>query len=159
MVEELLYVIDEKKMCVSFWPSGSPGTPRSSGRSSQRSWCRFARQEPANIGWMIWHTKEDNIINLGLILDLHILGCQQLHINPLQQSGRDDIPYECIQEEESEIHDIHDHQRKCNLVPTKSIPEKSIHAALDLHADHHLNQVAEWEHEIEIWFREFTTKD
>ena len=33
---------------------------------------------------------------------------------------------------------------------TKSIPEKSIHAALDLYADHHLNQVAEQEREIEI---------
>lgn len=121
--------------------------------------------------------------DLGLVLHLH-LGCRkQLGIYPLwkacvnvlprcpdrqaeskgatnaEDDDPDDVPEICVEEEEDEVHDIHDSQRERDMVRTEFISKQSIVASLDLHAGHYRNGATERGRQEKVGFDEFTAKD
>ena len=79
---------------------------------------------------------------LGFILHFHIGGGKKLGVNPFREANvnilprrpnretqgertrntedriPDDPPQECVQEEEYEVHDVHDRERERRLIPT-----------------------------------------
>ena len=123
------------------------------------------------------------MLYLGLVLNLHISRSQQLGVDPLGQThvdilprrpnGQskaerpgnaehripDDPPQEGIQEEEHEIHDVHDRERERSLVPAKCVAEVLVVAAVDLHTDHDLDRVLERQREEEVRLRELAAED
>ena len=54
-----------------------------------------------------------------------------------------DVPQESVEEEEDQVHDKHDGQRKRCLIPAKRTAEHLVAAVLNLHSDHHLDGITE----------------
>lgn len=121
--------------------------------------------------------------DLGLVLDFHVAGSDNLGVDSLGQSGKDvfpwcpdthskrerssnrkdrvpnDIPQECVEEEEREVHDVHDGQGEGGLVGAEGVSKVSVGTVLDLHADHDSNRVSEREGQEEVGFGEFTSEN
>lgn len=70
-----------------------------------------------------------------------------------------DVPQERVEEEQREVHDIHQRQRKRRLIDTQRIPEVLVGAILDSHAHHHKNRVLETERQEEITLRKLAAKN
>ena len=62
----------------------------------------------------------------------------------------DDVPQERIQEEQTEIHEIHQRQRERSLVFAECRPKDLIRAVLDTHPHHDEDRVLEREREEEV---------
>jgi hypothetical protein len=121
--------------------------------------------------------------DLGLVLDLHLGRRQQFRIYPLWKTGvnvlprspdrqterkgaanaeyddPDDVPEVRVEEEEDEVHDIHDSECERDMVRAKLVAKQPIVASLDPHAGHDRNGAAERGREEKVGFDEFTAKD
>ena len=104
---------------------------------------------------------------LGFVLDLHLPGRQKLRVNPLGQPGIDILPWRpnrqakgersayaehhipnnvpqiCVQEEQDQVHDIHNRERERYLVGTKCIAEELVATPLHFSPRHHSNRATE----------------
>jgi hypothetical protein len=113
---------------------------------------------------------------LGLVLDFHVSSSEQLGVNPLGQSHEDvlpwspdthtqskrstdredgvpdNVPQKGVQEEQTEVHNEHECQRKCCLVPAQCIAKDLVVTVLDLHAGHHLDRITERQRQEEVRF-------
>ena len=125
----------------------------------------------------------DEAMYLGLVLDLHICGGEQLGVDTLRQARKNvyprgpdrqaeckgpsdtedgipnHIPQERIKEKEREIHEVHDGESECGLVGAQSGPEDRISTSLDDHTDHGKNGVAEGQCEEEVGFGKLATEN
>ena len=105
--------------------------------------------------------------HLWLVLGLHVRRSQDLRVYALREAGVDvlpgrpnrktkgegtrdaehrvpnDPPQESIEEEEDEIHEIHNCEGKCGLISTECITKELVVASSDLHVDHDPNRVTE----------------
>ena len=121
--------------------------------------------------------------NLGFVLGLQIRRREEFGVDPLRQPGinlapwcpngkaevegpcvgEDDVPndppQEGIQEEEDEIHQIHDGQGESNLVSAENVTEVLVVTGVNLHAYHDIDGFSEGEGQEPIGFGELTTKD
>ncbi len=120
---------------------------------------------------------------LRLILYFHVSVRQKFRVNALWQASEDilpgrpygktncegppnaddrvpdDIPKEGIEEEQRQIHKIHDSQRERSMVPAKRVAEESIVAALNFHSHHDTNWITERRSQEEVGLDEFAGED
>lgn len=121
--------------------------------------------------------------DLGLVLDFHVVGGQELGVDSLGQPHEDvfprrpnahaegkrpsdtedrvpdDVPEESVQEEEDEIHDEHDRERKRGLVAAETGTKRLVVAVLHLHTDHDPNGITERQGQEEVTLGELETEN
>jgi len=122
-------------------------------------------------------------MNLGFVFDLHLSGGEQLGVHAFWHPGKDilprgpnrqteserptdtehhkpdDIPKVCVQEEEDQIHDIHDRQGKRHLVPTEGVTEEFVVATFDVCPGHDSDRRTEGRRQEEVRLHVLTTED
>ena len=134
------------------------------------------------------HRNDDSVPDLGdqhlgFILDLHLGRSQYLGIYPLGQPGvyilpgrpngetkgkgasdakdddPDDVPEIGVEKEEDEVHDVHDGERKGDVVGAEGGTKEAIAATLDGHSSHDGDGTTKGGGEKKVGFDEFTAKD
>ena len=112
--------------------------------------------------------------DLGLVFDLHLSSGEQLSVHAFRHAGvdilprgpnrqaeserptdtedhePDDIPKVRVQEEEDQIHDIHDRQGKRHVVPAKGVTEDLVVASFNVRLGHDGNWCAEGRRQEEV---------
>jgi hypothetical protein len=120
---------------------------------------------------------------LGLVLDLHLCGREELGVDPLWQTsvhllprrpdgdahveraanGEDDVPDDVpevgVEEEHDQVHDVHDPERELDLVLADHVPEHWVRAVEHLRARHDRDSRGERGREEEVRLRELEAKD
>ena len=120
---------------------------------------------------------------LGLVLNLHLRGSKELGVNPLrhprvdllprrpdrqteverpgdrEHNHPDDIPQVRVQEEQDQVHDVHDGQRERNLVAAQGRAEVLVVAVQDLRPRHDGDRAAQRRRQEEVRLCELAAED
>ena len=120
---------------------------------------------------------------LGLVLDLHLRSRQELGVDPLrhpsvnllpwrpdrqteverpsntEHNNPDDVPEVRVQEEQYQVHHVHNGKRERHLVRAQSVAKDPITAALHLCPGHDCNGATEGGRKEEVGFGELAAED
>ena len=71
----------------------------------------------------------------------------------------DDVPQECVKEEERQVHDAHEGQGECRMIDAECIPKDFVCAVLYSHTDHNQNGVLETKRKEKVRLHKFAQED
>ena len=127
--------------------------------------------------------QDKQVLYLWLVLDLHLSGRQQLRVDSLRHAREDlapwcpdgdtelerahhgednqpdDVPQVRVQEEQDEVHDIHDGERERDLVAAERGTEVLVAAVLHLGPRHDRDRAAERLRKEEVRLGELAPED